>query len=460
MSARSRTVGLLIGLAAAAVLGQAIRAATAAPASARAATADRGMETTGVPARGVSVLEPVAPTGKPTTRAVPAYLTREAAFTDVTNGWLRVERWLDTTTGFRQESYPPDGRGDQDGERLRYFAGVRQPFSGRFLLYYALGWDSALGGTPVLLVHGANDNADRAYANPNELGGFGCGALVCPETGLMQDLVARGYRVFAIGFAHKQGDNLMQAQQVGDAIAVITSRLEVDDVDVIGWSKGVMSARAYVSGIAPAWGRGYAQDVRKLVSLGGPNGGYDYPYAHGWAHDFSIYTECGGTVNAPSPHSLMTCRGLRRRHPELSIDPADGWDAYPGQRQMLARWDGVFGLDQTQVDWWTTYYGGRGSATVGRGIQSAIDAGSLIPDLHEYAVPASVRTYLLAGASPTIVGIYNENRGPSDGVVFIVSALDTSGIETVAGTAIVPAVNHLQLGWTPDVARQVARWLG
>ena len=366
---------------------------------------------------------------------------------------------MDTTAGYRQESYPPDGRGDQDGERLRYFGGVRRPFSGRFLLYYAPGWDSATERAPVLLVHGANDNPDRAWADPGDLGAFGCGSLRCPDTGLMQALAARGHRVMAIGFAHKQGDNLMQAQQVGDAIAIMRVVLDVDEVDVVAWSKGVMSARAYVSGVGPAWGRGYASDVRRLISLGGPNGGYDYPFAHGWAHNFSIYPECRGTINAPSPHSAMRCRFLRRRHPELSIDPADGWDNFPGQRQMLARWDHVVGIDASQVDWWTTYHGGRGAATTGRGIRSAMDAGSLIPLLHAHPVPADVQTYLLAGAAPWVPGIFTENRAPSDGVVLMASALDATGIETIADTSVIATANHLQLGWKPEAVQQIVRWL-
>ncbi|HZQ26785.1 MAG TPA: alpha/beta fold hydrolase, partial [Acidimicrobiales bacterium] len=248
-----------------------------------------------------------------------ASLTLEATYTSVANGWVRVERYLDNNTGFTQEQYPPDGRGNQDGQRLTFFGGVTQPFSGRFLLYYAPGWNTNARTVPVLLVHGANDNADRAWANPNESGGFGCGAASCPTTGLMQTLSNDGFRVFAINFAHKQGDNYMHAQSVEDAIQVIRQRLGVTQVDVVGWSMGVMAARMYVSSVKPAWGQAYQGDVRRLVLIGGPNKGYDYPFAHGWAHDFSIWPECGGTVNAPSPHLHMTCFGSYIGHPELSI---------------------------------------------------------------------------------------------------------------------------------------------
>ncbi|MPZ82611.1 MAG: alpha/beta hydrolase [Actinophytocola sp.] len=391
--------------------------------------------------------------------ADPAYLVKEATYGTVANGWSQVDRYRDTTAGFHDEQYPPDGRGDQDGQRRTFFGNVAKPSSSRFLLYSAPGWDTGSKPTPVLLVHGANDNPDRAWANPNESGGFGCGSTSCPSTGLMQYLSSRGHRVFAIGFAHKQGDNLQQAQQVGDAIAVIKSRLGVSEVDVVGWSKGMMSARMYVASVKPSWGRSYAGDVRKLITLGGPNGGYDYPFAHGWAHDFSIWPECGGAVNAPSPHTRMTCFGQYTYHPELSITPTGGYDTYPGQRQMLARWDGVYGVNTTAQDWYTTYYGGQGFYTNGPGIQAAIDAGSLIAAIRSAPTPASVPVYLLAGGSPTIVGIWNETRGPSDGVVFVASALDTTGVTTVGATSLVASANHLQLGWATAVMSTVAGWL-
>ncbi|GAA1258318.1 hypothetical protein GCM10009665_55680 [Kitasatospora nipponensis] len=395
----------------------------------------------------------------PASAATPSYLKLEATYGTVANGWDHVERYLDTTTGFHQEQYPPDGRGDQDGQRLTFFGGVKEPFSGRFLLYSAPGWNSGAHQVPVLLVHGANDNADRAWANPGESGGYGCGAMSCPSTGLMQYLSSRGYRVFAIDFAHKQGDNLMQAQEVGDAVALIRAKLGVPQVDLVGWSKGEMSTRAYVSSVKPAWGRGYAGDVRKLITLGGPNGGYDYPFAHGWAHDFSIWSECGGSVNAPAPNLHMTCYGTYTAHPEFSFTPSGGYDDFPGQRQMLARFDGTYGVDQTQQDWYTTYYGGQGFYTDGGGIQAAINAGSLIAPLQQAGVPAAVRTYLLAGGTPSIVGIFNEDRGPSDGVVFESSALNTTGIATVGGTALIATANHLELGWDGGASAQVAGWL-
>ncbi|KQV04794.1 lipase [Kitasatospora sp. Root187] len=392
----------------------------------------------------------------PAVAAPPSYLQLEATFGQPGNGWAKVERYYDSTPGFRTEQYPTDGRGDQDGARLTYFGGVKRPSSARFLLYSAAGWNTGTGSA-VLLVHGANDNADRAWGNPAE--GGNCGASSCPSTGLAQQLAAAGHRVFAVNFAHKHGDNLMQAQVVGDALALIRDRLGVAQADVVAWSKGEVAARSYVSSVRPSWGRAYAGDVRRLVTLGGPHGGLDYVYAHGWSFSLATWPACGGTANAPSPHLYMTCYGSYTAQPCLGVLPTGGYDCYPGQRQLLARWDGLYGVDQLTQDWWTTYYGGQGYYTSGQGIQAAIDAGSLIRPLQQAGIPASVPTYLLTGGSADLPGLLNENRGPSDGLVFTASALDTTGIGTVAATKLVSGLNHLELGWAPAAATQITAWL-
>ncbi|MFH8380442.1 hypothetical protein ACH4E7_05820 [Kitasatospora sp. NPDC018058] len=54
----------------------------------------------------------------------------------------------------------------------------------------------------------------------------------------------------------------------------------------------------------------------------------------------------------------------------------------------------------------------------------------------------------------------DENRGPSDGIVFTASALDTTGIATVGGTRLLTGLNHLELAWSPDAESQVNSWLG
>ena len=382
----------------------------------------------------------------------------EATYTSVDNGWVKAERWQDTGGGFMEEDYPADGRGDQDGQRLRFFGNVARPDSSRFLLYYAPGYRTNPKATPVLLVHGANDNADRAWANPDELGSYGCGSLFCPDTGMMQYLSGRGHKVFAINFPNKQGDNYYWAEQIHDAVQIIKSRTGARQVDVVGWSKGAFAARQYASSVNKSWGTPYAGDIRKLVLIGNPNEGFDYIFRHGWSHNFFIFPECGGQVNAPAPHTSMTCYGLERNNPEQSIYKTAAGDFYPGQRQMLAKFDDTYPLPTYEQDWYTTYYGGEGFYTFGYGIDRAIAQGSLVRPILNAGIPASMQTYLLSGNRNDISTVHNEHTGPSDGVVFIKSAASRRGIGNLAGNETVP-VNHLELGWSGYSKRQVAAWL-
>jgi hypothetical protein len=92
------------------------------------------------------------------------------------------------------------------------------------------------------------------------------------------------------------------------------------------------------------------------------------------------------------------------------------------------------------------------------GIQYAISHGSLVATIQQTGIPAAVPTYLLCGGAPTIPGFYNENRGPSDGVVFTASCQDTTGIASPAASRI-SGDNHLMLGWGPSAEATIAGWL-
>lgn len=388
-------------------------------------------------------------------------LTLEATFTgsSVANGWVKVERYFDNDPNFPSANYPPDGRGNQDGQRLTFFNNVAQPAMSRFLLYYAPGWNTNSRPIPVLLVYGANTNADLSWANPNELGANACGVSSCPDTGLMQLLSNNGFKVFAINFPHKQGDNLLDAQLIFDAIQRIKAVTGAAKVNLVSWSMGAFASRLYVSSVKPSWGASYAGDVNKLVMIGGPQAGLDYDFRHGWTFNFGIFPECGGAANGPSPHTEMVCFGVLRNHPELSIYTTSTGNFFPGQKQMLARWDGTFGLPTNEQDWETTYFGGTGFFTIGKGIQEAMNEGSLVATMRSAGVPSSITTYLLAGGSNTIPVIHNEHTGPSDGLVFVASATNTGGIGTVAGVVTIAGDNHLELAWESTAANQVLSWL-
>lgn len=380
-------------------------------------------------------------------------LTLLHTYTSVKYGWQSVQLWNDVYPSWPPEHYLSDGRDNQTGQAETFF-GATQPPGSQFLLYEAPG---ALTNTgpPVLLVMGANDSVDREYADP-ALGGAGtCGAANCPSTGLMQYLSGLGYRVFAVDFANIQGDNYEWAQTISDALSVVTSDTGVAKAGLLAWSKGAFAARMYVSGVAPSWGRGYQGNVSKLILLGNPNGGLDYTFAHGTEGNPQIYPQCGGSLNGPSPSQSYMCYFVMYSEPDLSIDSS----YFTGQRQMLARWDSRYGIDETQDDWYTTYYGGTGYVSTSNGIQYAISHGSLVNSVLTAGTPAAVPVYLLCGGAPTIPGFYNENRGPSDGVVFEASCEQTTGIGDLGAVDLIGGDNHLMLGWEPAAESVISSWL-
>ncbi len=396
------------------------------------------------------------------------------------NGWVRVERWKDPTNpGFIQEDrFSLDMRAAQTGPRLTYFADDPVPHSSVFIVYYAPGWDTAKQATPVLLVHGA-DQADRGWANPGELGDFGCGQKTCPKTGLMQSLSDQGYSVFAVSFAHVHGDNFFWAEQIHNAITIIRARTGAPKVDLIGWSKGTMPVRMYTSSLTQPWSTPYQDDVRKVVLIGGPNLGMDYSFRYGTALNGSVVIDFMGTNNAPIPHDEILYQFQWIQRPEHGIFKSAKGDNYRGQLQSLARWDATypltavanFGLGEFIVGDSESTYVGEAQAKVkgvyarGKGIDAAIAQGSIIDAIVDASIPASIETYLLCGdidlkdSSKMLTGVPNEIAGPSDGVVFIDSCAAEDGIGNLAGTAILPW-NHLQLGWKPEAVGKLVEWLG
>jgi hypothetical protein len=80
--------------------------------------------------------------------------------------------------------------------------------------------------------------------------------------------------------------------------------------------------------------------------------------------------------------------------------------------------------------------------------------------MQSQAIPTAVSTYLLCGGDPDIPDFYNENRGPSDGVVFEASCLNTTGIPGPVSTTLVAGDNHLELGWESTAESVILGWLG
>ncbi|MGH3436116.1 MAG: esterase/lipase family protein [Sciscionella sp.] len=385
-------------------------------------------------------------------------LTLEATYTSPSDGWSKVERWNDSNPGYNTAQYPSDGRLDQTGQRLTFFGGVAEPAAGRYLLSYAPGWNTNLKAVPVLLVPGAYETADYAWANPGE-SPLGCGASSCPSTGLMQYLSGAGYKVYAITFPQIVGDNYDHAEQIYDAIQTIKTQSGSSVVDVVAWSMGTLAARLYAEGLHQSWGSAYDNDVRKLILMGGPNNGWDYTFRHGTYPAIATYPECGGSLIGGTAAIWQNCYGVLYTHPELTAYVTSSGDFFPGIRQMLSRWDTVYPLNPANPDGYITYNGGTGYYSQSYGINHAISQGSLIAPMRAGTVPANVSTYLLCGNSPTIPNWNNETDGPSDGTIFLASCSDTGGIATLGATATLN-IDHLQLPWAATSESQVKSWLG
>ncbi|MCA1838701.1 MAG: alpha/beta hydrolase, partial [Actinobacteria bacterium] len=259
--------------------------------------------------------------------------------------------------------------------------------------------------------------------------------------------------VFAIGFPHKNGDGYYWAEQIHDAIEVIKSRTGASTVDVVAWSKGGFNARMYASSVKASWGTAYANNIRKLVLMGTPNNGFDYPFRHGILPAVGVYSECGVGANGAVASDWLVCYGVWYNHPEWAY--GSSW--YPGSKQMLKRWDGTYGLPTNEQDYYTTYYGGWGYASHSDGI-TAFTGGSLVDSVRTAGIPAAIRTYRICGNVNDIPNIHNEHTGTSDGLIFTSSCTSTTGIGNNAGGSTL-AINHSKLGWYSSSMSQVESWL-
>jgi hypothetical protein len=132
-------------------------------------------------------------------------------------------------------------------------------------------------------------------------------------------------------------------------------------------------------------------------------------------------------------------------------------DYFPGTGQMLKRWDGVYPIASFETDAFSTYHGGWGLFSYALGINAYL-GDSLVDALHAQSTPNNVRVHMLCGNENDIPLLHNEHTGPSDGVIFRDSCLDTTGIPNVGGTAVI-AANHLESGWHSLAVTQIKSWL-
>lgn len=387
----------------------------------------------------------------------------EAVFTHAgtSEPWAATERHRDPHPRFGDEPHHPVLRGFH--APITEAFGSATPASSQFLLHLAPGWDQAEDPTPVLLLPGANDDATRRYGRP-----LSRHDPAFDETpGLMQHLAARGRAVFGISFSHYHGDNLLQGEQVANAIRRIRRLLgrEQDEgfrVDLVTYSKGAMAARCYLSDAGEmvngyTWLTRYRGDVRKVVFQCGPIAGLDMPFRY-YLYNLNNYVN---KIPAPLGASQLLVYGSWK---ETGVgDIFSGY--WSGQLQMLSDLRQV-GIPHGPLSWTADanlsyralLEGGRSMAVQSRGLAAAIEAGGdLIRKLNERGLPPKVGAALLAGTHPVLyderypsmrVPVGGQFVRPNDGLVFVASALYADGL-TARGARILGTKerykNHVEL---------------
>lgn len=321
--------------------------------------------------------------------------------------WSAIEHHRDPGTGlFTQEEFNAGLAWPENAPWAPWIGqcfGDTTPPSSDFLLHLGPREDVTFG-TPILFVPGAGDNGSRGFI----------------AMATRMDRVGRP--VYAITFAHPHGDVFQQAETIANAIARIKARTGAAQVDVVAHSKGGIPAAIYASHHTTAdweradyvnFGTRYRGDIRRLVLIATPLGGVDTSYRWPSANFYSLEAD-----DALAPVSWQTWYPSGSAVWWTSTDlgaqdylPGNG-DLFPGQRQLLARWDGVYelpgartelGTFALQQDWYTTYEGGTGFFTFSEGIDAAIEAGDdVLGSLRSNGVDPAVELFLLAGTNPLL----------------------------------------------------------
>lgn len=311
--------------------------------------------------------------------------------------------------------------------------GRSDPSSASLLLHHYAKPDT-WNGRNVILVHGASRNA-LYFLDPHE---DGSGRDPLPEA-----LRRAGHQVYAVSFAHNQDDNWWWCEALNEAILTVSSRTG-QPVALIGHSKGGVAVRLAVSDWRPdpACQRRLGHLVSDALFVGTPLGGVDFFYRYP-AVNFAFSSDSDQPVfNWPTPWHEMK---VNQQWMPLPMAYTGKDNFYRGQAQLLQRWRDVYplpGLDPLEE---MTYEGGENESGRCHGIDRAIaGSGNLIGQLRQHPFPPHLRVGLLAGASPTMPGVMNERSGPSDGIIFVQSALEIGPGAQVVGMKTLP-VHHKAL---------------
>ena len=352
------------------------------------------------------------------------------------------------------------------------------------VLLYAPGWDT-LKQIPILLVHGAGDDAFRAWAHPL--------SLTTPETvpeaqyGFMQKLTKAGHPVFAINFSHNHGCNYRQAEQIRNAIQIIRKKTGVGKVHLIAHSKGNCSATIYVSGNRDVNERyrdflsPFGKDVAAYVQLAPGNKGIDVVFRYYGANLHVLSNK----VASPVCFYSAFVYGFWHDYYKEDIfaanpgKPLTG-NYFPGQCQLAYNLvdDGLdFSmLSYTAFDFNLTmkacYYGGASGIVACYGIGHAIAEGdNTIERLNRKGIDPSVCLINIYGTDPVIqqvdfgwfkipIGISDY---PSDGMLYVHSASYVKGLLSRGAKLLAQKEfkkNHFRVAFHDEVSDFIITQLG
>ncbi len=318
--------------------------------------------------------------------------------------WSVVERYDDPdNTLFHDESFN-SGLSWKDTDVSPFIAtmfGTSTPSSSAFLLHRGL--SASVGeGTPILFVHGAGDNGSRAFVT----------------LATRFDRALRPTFVLTFAHPHGdlflQAETIADALSV---VVAATGAEQIDVV--AHSKGGLAAAIYAAHGPEADWsndnydaaGTAYRGDIRRLVLVATPLGGVDTAYRWSGLNLFSTEADI-----AVAPTSWNTWFPSTVAFFLDQVDLADqdfqpdGLDLFPGQRQILRAQDAPLpgsqswlGLYALQPDWYTTYHGGLGLLSDSAGIEAAIaDGGDVVGQLSARGVAPGVALYLLAGNSPLL----------------------------------------------------------
>lgn len=348
--------------------------------------------------------------------------------------WERIELLKDSSRNFVYEEFHYKSRRVHSITQKAF--GTNTPHSSQFLLHFAPNWKSALRPVPILLVHGAGDNATRGFAHPWVFDIPADGKIEKP--GIMQYLAKKGFAVFAITFSHPHGDNFLQAQQIANAISRIRQVTGAEKVDVLCHSKGAMSVRIYASDLGSdyakyQWITPFQKDIRKILFVASPLKGIDTAFRY-YAYNFTVMYQ---DLAAPLGPKGMTWQGKWFKTTEHN-------DCFPGQFQMLNNWakDGIplklqSNTPDMNLSMVALYYGGVSTLLTSDGIDKTIQkAGDVINSLCRKGIDPSVTCHILAGSKQEIDKVkffwlevpVGEFADASDGVLFLKSATYEKGL--------------------------------